>query len=317
MLSTTNFYKTVNWVKSKIKPGKNLVYFASGGKVKEPYFDLPYDNIFLVDFDFRNNDHVGDKIFCLKLDCICAVKIFELIGIKIDCFVCINEGLFEGGGKYPINADVFLGYCFPILEDPFLHIGYPGYYSTKKYTHYRKHYLDLPYDKKIELSSETESQINPDIFAERYEGLGKIFELSNKSKRSKKIQFDNITVTVKHMSIWSDKKQLDAIFTRSSSSSYVQKKLQSLENNVFMISYTSSTRVQEDMPSTYDIRDIIELCALKKFEKIGLVPNGSSNYIKQIETFERLSRGYPKKITYYHLNKDDYKALYNLDYLKS
>ena len=147
-----NFNKVIEWIEPKLKPGKNLVYFASGDKVKDAYFDLPYENIFLVDFAFRNNDYLGNKIFCVGLDCIYAVKLFELIGIKIDCFVCINEGLHEGGGKYPINADVLLGYCYPILADPAIHIGYPGYYIGKELLHYRKHYLDLPYDQKLEIS---------------------------------------------------------------------------------------------------------------------------------------------------------------------
>ncbi len=35
---------------------------------------------------------------------------------EIDCFVSLNEGLYEGGGSYANNSDLFLGCAMPLFK---------------------------------------------------------------------------------------------------------------------------------------------------------------------------------------------------------
>lgn len=292
----------ISEIKSLVRKGKTLVYFASGTFVNPKYKNLDYENIFLIDYAFRENTFDG-KLFCLKLDNIEAVNLFKDIGLKIDFFVSLNEGLFEGGGKYPVNSDVFLGYCFPIFSDKLIHLGCKEYYSGRDFSHLRHHFLDLPFENKTELTSESKDYISPNIFSEMWEG-SKIVELKRKTNRIHKILFSNIDVIVKHDSIWSDETSLDAIFTRFDDE-YQMHKIQQFNNRVYAIKHKKSNTYK-----TYDIKAIIELCQKNGYKKIGLVPNGL-NYLDQINTFTLRANGYPNEIFYYHLNKGDLNEIYN------
>jgi len=125
-------------LKKRMRPGKTLVYFASGGRVREEYYSLPYDNVILVDYTFRDRQctvrRCGGNVICIGLDALEAVWLFRTTGVKIDAFVAINEGLSEGGGRYVINSDIFLGYALPVLADPFIHIGMVEYYGGPNIT---------------------------------------------------------------------------------------------------------------------------------------------------------------------------------------
>ena len=123
---------------------KTLVYFASGTEIKEAYKNLPYDKIYLVDYAFRFSKVkvIDKKITCLNMDCLEAVDYLKERNIKIDCFVCLNEGLFEGGGSYPINSDFFIGYVMPIMREEYIHVMNPLYYYNDEGYDVT---MDLPY----------------------------------------------------------------------------------------------------------------------------------------------------------------------------
>ena len=133
--------------------------------------------------------------------------------IKIHSFVGLNEGLYEGGGKYPINSDSFLGYCFPLFNDRILHIGCKDYYHGTEFAHLRQHFLDLPFQEKLELTSDSQDYISPSVFS----NLGQratLIALNKKVKRKHKISSSLIDIYVEHNSVWSAEDELDAIFTR-------------------------------------------------------------------------------------------------------
>lgn len=62
------------------------------------------------------------KVYCLEMDCIEAVEYLKSENVIIDCFVCLNEGLNEGGGYYPINSDKFMERVNPILAPHYIHL---------------------------------------------------------------------------------------------------------------------------------------------------------------------------------------------------
>jgi hypothetical protein len=295
----------IEWIKPLLKSGKNLVYFASGTYVNPEYKKLKYENVFLIDYCFRQNSYDGEKIFCLKLDNIEAVNLFRVLEIKIHFFVGLNEGLNEGGGRYPINSDSFIGYCFPLFTDRLLHIGCKDYYHGTEFAHLRQHFLDLPFQEKLELTNDSQDYISPSHFS----NLGQratLIALNKKVKRIHKISSSLIDIYVEHNSVWSAKDELDAIFTRFDTE-FQKIMIQKFNKNVFPI---KSYSMYEPQYKTYDTNEIIELCQNNKFRKIGLVPNGM-NYTNQIKLFEQQANGFPKVIRYFHLNKDDFKGLYN------
>jgi hypothetical protein len=104
-----------------------LVYFASG-PYKIEYENLTYDQIYLIDNCFKSEIFEIGKVKCIGMDCLKAVDYLKGKGVIIDCFVSLNEGLYEGGGSYAINSDMFLGYVMPIMRNEYYHIMNKNYY---------------------------------------------------------------------------------------------------------------------------------------------------------------------------------------------
>jgi hypothetical protein len=113
---------------------KTLAYFASGIE-KMDFSTFEYDRIILVDYEFDTGlyniqTENSKTIIRMSCDAITAVDLLKSKGIKLDCFVSINEGLEEGGGYYPLNGEYFLSYLSPILNDTYFHIYAPYYYRS-------------------------------------------------------------------------------------------------------------------------------------------------------------------------------------------
>ena len=111
---------------------KTLVYFASG-EPKQFYKELDYDEIYLVDYCFEKGENrwaESDKVILLGMDCLEAVDWLKNKGVQVDCFVSLNEGLVDGGGKYAIHGDPFFGYAMQIMKGEYLHIMNPNYYGV-------------------------------------------------------------------------------------------------------------------------------------------------------------------------------------------
>lgn len=111
-------------IKSAIKNGKTLLYLASGNNT-DGFSELPFDNVILVDLGFEDTKTVGNLLI-LKMDAIEAVFLLSTLNVKIDAFVCINEGLYEGGGNYPINSNWFMGLLMLLLKTEYIHISCPS-----------------------------------------------------------------------------------------------------------------------------------------------------------------------------------------------
>lgn len=297
--------KAIDLLQQNLNPGKTLVYFASGKTIKEEYCSLPYSNIILVDYGFKNHQLVQDKVFCLKMDCLAAVKLFKILNISIDCFVCINEGLGEGGASYPINSDNFIGYCSQILNSPLIHIGQPGYYQGED-IHYRKHYLDIPFENKIELNDSSPAYIDPKMFSTGYSYRnGKVHQITFETKTPRKITFNNVTINIKHRSIWDDQFMLDGLFLNIRENA-IRENLELFEEKIYFFRNQHSRHCNEKR--WYAFSEVIALCTSKKLDKIGLVPH-RGDYLEEVNEFKNNPSEYPKEVTYYHLNKGDYKDL--------
>jgi len=206
-----NLLSIINWMSQFIKLGRTLVYFASGTHVYNEYKSLAYENVILVDYSFKQCCYDGDKIFTLSLDALMAVYVLKRLNVKIDCLVCINEGLYEGGGKYSINSDSFLGYCFPLFSDRLMHLGIKNYYCGSEYFHQRTHYLDLPYSEKMILTPKDENYILPLIFSPHQGHRAEVTLLETKSDREHCFNCGEISIHVVHGSIWDKAEKLDLL----------------------------------------------------------------------------------------------------------
>jgi hypothetical protein len=120
---------------------KVLAYFACGHLRNIPMTDFsPYDIVIFIDrylglADLNNLDNraffQSEKFILMETEAICAVDLLRCMDIKIDAFLCWNEGLFEGGGDYPLNGLFFQNFLSPILEDVYTHVNNDSYYKLR------------------------------------------------------------------------------------------------------------------------------------------------------------------------------------------
>ena len=305
-------------LKNRLRQGKTLVYFASGGWVREEYYSLPYDNVILVDYTFRDRQctvrRCGGNVICIGLDALEAVWLFRTTGVKIDAFVAINEGLSEGGGRYVINSDIFLGYALPVLADPFIHIGMVGYYGGPEHYHIRAHWLDIPYTQKRVLPPDDPAYIPPAVFTrdKRYARKAEVTLLSGRSQREHTILRGEKEIVLKHDSIWSDLKELDALFVRYENIDQ-EKAILNVEagRHSPKILRIKVDHNGSDDRGAFSLDEILALSSERRWTNIGLVPN-QGDYERFVREFAAREGEWPRRVTFYHMNREDLAELYQM-----
>lgn len=281
---------------------KTLVYFASG-PYKKKYELLPYDRIYLVDYCFagKGNCKIGTrnqnirvsksgKVICLGMDCLDAVNYLNKIKVRIDCFVALNEGLYEGGGRYAINSDMFLGYVIPILSDEYIHIFNKSYYINQFHVT-----MDLPY-LMTEIKEGDQEYLDPFLFSDDnyHKGHAKVYRMKKQTTVKELNINPNIQVSIIHDSIWNYKDELDLIAI--SVTPQGQEEFFTGSNKLVSLRGLS-------------LPEILELCVKNKIVRIGFTPWLQGNYSSFIDQIRNYSKEYPKVISLYHLNKKDFKSL--------
>ncbi|MBN2570581.1 MAG: hypothetical protein JXA68_00515 [Ignavibacteriales bacterium] len=273
---------------------KTLVYFASG-PIREEYKDIDFNKIYLIDncFSHRRSKNLlaNGKIECIGMDCLESITLLKKENVQIDYFVSLNEGLYEGGGSYAINSDMFLGYVMPLLKERYIHI--------MNLTYYRNQYrvtMDLPY--KIEEIKENDPRyLNPFIFSRykfSYENA-KVFEMRKIKEERIPVNINSkINIQIIHESIWNYYEELDII--------------------IISFSEQGQQDFFDKIPKTININrlnidEVFIFCEKNRIKKLGFTPWGKGKYKSFLNKLKILKSDYPKEIYLFHLNKNDYKEI--------
>ena len=272
---------------------RTLVYFASGPNRKE-YQNLNFDKIYLIDNCFKNQRRYKKSIFsigkvtCIGMDCLEAVSFLKKHRIKIDCFVSLNEGLYEGGGSYAINSDMFLGFVMPLLRDNYIHIMNKNYYCNNYNVS-----MDLPYDME-EITYNDNNLLSPFMFSKEnyHKGHAKVFQMT-KIQNIETITINPmIKLSILHDSIWNYYDELDNIILSFSDQA---------QNSFF-----------DTIPKVIKHHNLTEIMTehkANKVQRIGLTPWTGGCYSEFIRNLRQNKTEHPKEIILFHLNKDDYQDI--------
>ena len=277
-----------------------LVYFASGSN-KKNYKSLPFDKIYLIDNCFKkdrkDNIYTVGKITCVGMDCLESIAFLKKENVQIDYFVSLNEGLYEGGGSYAINSDMFLGYFMPLLKDEYIHIMNKSYYQGGYGVS-----MDLPYKKKV-ISEDDDRYLSPFIFsdADYQKHHAKVFEMTRINNTQNFNLNSNIKLTISHDSIWNHYDKLDLL--------------------ILSIFPESRKTIFEKIPKVINIKEtnyneILNYCVKNKISKIGFTPWLKGKYNNFHEALKNYNAEYPKEITLFHLNKGDFSELKKITNIK-
>jgi hypothetical protein len=275
---------------------KTLVYFASGPN-REEYQELGFDKIYLVDNCFRNAYQNSERIFsegnvtCIGMDCLESIQYLKRNGIQIDYFVSLNEGLYEGGGRYALNSDMFLGYVMTLFKPRYIHI------MNKNYYHGIYHVtMDVPYIIE-ELEEDDPRYLNPCLFSKDsyHQGVAKVFQMTKQITKDVKLEINSsITVKIIHDSIWNYYEEIDALVI-----SFSQQGQEDFFDRIPKVLNMNRMHIDE----------IFSYCKNRKIKRIGFTPWGKGNYIDFLSKLKMEVGEYPQEIFLFHLNRNDYKGI--------
>ena len=290
---------------------KTLLYLASGG-YKLEYEDLAFDHLYFVDgnSNFKKSypeDH--PKITFLGMDALFAIDQLKSKQVKIDCLVLINEGLWQGGGSYPLFSDFLIGYLSPILQDEYLLICDLSYYDSNLNA-----VTKMDWGHKIikNLKSEDNGYINPQLFTSyrefsQDEAFGEVFQMEKSCKVTPLNSINSdVKIEIVHGSIWEDENDLDFIGLNLRSKHQLVGKANGRQNVVDFF---------ESKPKVHNIKEkqfleIMDSCIKSNAKRVGLVAWNNGNYEEIVNLINALPTNNLELIRFYHLNIGDFDDIY-------
>jgi hypothetical protein len=285
-----------------------LLYLASG-PYRPIYEELPFDNVILVDRSIRKNDEVpaGSKVTLIPGDALPGIRrLKQEKDLRINCLVSVNEGLYGGGGDYPIFSDFLLGYLSPILADELLIITDINYYKPAQIAKKVKK-MDWGFDK-IEINSNHPRYIDPRIFTtyggQERPNYGDVFLLTRTNKRNLLSLNEKLPVELMHGSIWEYEQSLDLLG--------INLRPRENENARYSINRFFQSHNKVYNIHSKSIEEILAHAEDRKVEYLGLTPWMKGDYGHVIEFLRNYQPRYLKKLSFFHLRRNDFRMLYNL-----
>ncbi len=299
-------------MKSSKNQEKVLFYLASG-PYSEAYSKLEFNRQIYVDrtADFnRTFPKHNNTIRFIGKDALCAIEEIKKENIKIDTLVSLNEGLYEGGGNYPILSGFLMGYLAPLLKDEITLIYDLNNYASELRTPMAK--LDWGFTKISNIKEGELGYIDPAIFSSEFREGGKICDAQiikmQKIRNSKTFQLNNSKTLIRliHGSIWEDEKILDLIGLNLLSEHTIHPFCD--EHRTVASFFQCKSNVFNIREESFD--SILNVAQAKGLKHVGLCPWLKNDYSSIIERLNQLDNYLPDMISFYHLNKNDYKQLY-------
>ena len=295
----------IHYSKMKHFESKTLLYLASGPIIPE-YQALPFGKMIFVDRCGDQGNVQDNRFEFIRADALIAVEQLLKRNIKIDYLISVNEGLWEGGGNYPVLSDFMLGYLSPILNDEFILVCCPEYYKTLGMTlkpewGFRKTTLTeadpgFIYPSLFEFNQDLQN--NPDF--------GKVYKMTReKSIRSLQLNL-NLDIKLIYGSIWDAATELDLIGINLLS----RHKIDTLGRSDYTIDQFFKDKGVFDLNGR-SIQEITAHVKAKGFKRLGLCPWMNDNYSDVIAYLRELEPGSIECIYFYHLHRGDFEQLYD------
>ena len=280
---------------------KNLLYLASGEIVPE-YMNLELRKLIFVDRTKEQINFNDPRFEFLHGDALTAADELISRNIKIHYLVSLNEGIWGGGGNYPVLSDFLIGYLSPILADELILICDPSYYKQLG--------MNLHLQWGFECSRVEASDpafIQPVIFSNGRrdsgdENYGRVFRLKrNRIKKTYAFQ-SGTNFNVVYGSVWDEAKNLDLIGINLLSKHRIR-----IYNRPFN-STIDEFFIGKGVYNLHNksINEVIEFARLNGRKHLGL---GAWMNGKYAEVFNYLKENKPEGIeslTFFHLRKRDF-----------
>lgn len=286
--------------------GKNVLLYVSATDTFDEYRALPFDYIILNSNHFRIRNGiqlVHDKILEIPYDNNRTLKLLRNFGVKIQCFIGIQDGCCEGGNYECVNTPQFFGRLSPILENKVMYITNHWDYNSWGSSGIRpiisrRGFYNCHYEK-VEITDDMIT-IPKSVPLSTYESaLKNRIDIAIARIKSNTIEgkIGNITIKVSHTSVWDLESKFDCIIHPPMSS---ENKYLSLQKRR---AYRSLTEYAKDP------KRILEDANEHKWENVGLVPFLLGRYGEFLTLCEQWNQPYPKSLHFCHMHDFDLEDL--------
>jgi hypothetical protein len=295
---------------------RNLLYLASGS-YHPIYEQLNFDNIYLVDHKFGNNQNGNSdsKVKIIAKDALLAIDELKSKNIRFDAVVSLNDGMLEGGGTYPIFSDAVLGYLNPLLRDEVLVITDLKYQGSIKLARSVSK-MQFGFDA-LKLNSTSPDFLHPSLFCNSMQqqnnfydnDFGDIYKLSRSRKESCFKLHNGLKIKLIKDSIWRDEQNLDLLGLNIDSKQALGgqrgRGIKSV-NDFFFNSKSNTLQIRGK-----SFEQILQICLEKNVRTLGLCPWLKGQYKALFEALNSKEAAMLDEISFYHIRNTDFKELYN------
>lgn len=260
------------------------LYFASGDYFQEIHDSIDrmkVNKLILVDYQFKESIIINN-IAILALEATDAIKLFKYFNIKFDVFICLNDGVYEGGGSYNMHSQYFIAYVMPILKNPYTHIYSQNYLEVND----NRHINDIGYTpNKIEFEGNA-------IFLRYKPEHINMYKMTKDDVYKEVYLNGDFKINIINKSIWLDEHILDRMYIRS-------------RKEFYYFTRTARTNLIYSKKSNGKNYIITRVLTPHPMHTVGSMPIGASNY----KTFLCETKTLKGEINLYHLNSNDYSYI--------
>ena len=273
---------------------KSILLYLSSCDYNDDFLHLPYDYVILNSFFFRRKEQgqyirlVKGKVMLMPFDNEYAIRLLIDAGLKINCFVGIQDGCVEDGNHECINSQTFFSRLSPLLPKEFIYI-------TNHFFNYRKPEGNrLPFT----LHPLAMDQIHFDpVCLYRYTSIPlklKIFKVKRIYSESLFFKAGKIHIHVHHTSIWDSKGKVDGWVIPDYPPNVLMNYLPDFNNHQYLMQRDAKAGMLNW--ANKNKHNTVAAVAFDTEEKITKV------LLPQLKNW---SEPYPKRIDFYHLKKNE------------
>lgn len=282
----------------------------ASGVYNPAYENLPYDQIICVDRCselVRTYPRQGSKVRFIGRDALFAIDQLKDEGVQVHALVSMNEGLFEGGGSYPIFSGFLMGYLSPLLAEELALICDLSYYNQSNMKGLSR--LDWGFEKVREINRGEAGFMDPHQFYNNpgeNPNRGNQFILRKANKKTLVQNQHGVDVQILQRSLWEDESRLDLIaFPLSSRHELLNGSEQGIHSPA---EFFRQKGVMDIENLTFN--EILDLAQHQGAQKLGLGPWNNGQYQEVFEILQSDAiRGF-QSLYFYHLSPNDYLELY-------
>lgn len=302
-MSTTDNFKPSYFERLK---GKTVMLYLSSNSFNEGYLEMPYDYVILNSYTFSERENqplsamkiINGKVILMPYDNNRALRILKGAGVKIKCFVGINDGCSEGGNHECVNNSSFFGRLSPILDDEI-------YYITDHFDNARDlegltgklGFLNTHYEV-TEFFDEELITFDENVFygdpQYRKEHIWFI-PLRRKDDMTRGYRLGNIYISASHASIWEHEDEFDCIIHGNMSQKAA-------------VNYVPEPQKRCYMPLHMVDKDpswLLRKAEKNRWKRIGLIPYLQGHYQEFLAICKEWKGKYPEAIQFFHLEERD------------